>query len=388
MPLFTRRTAILTKIESPTYGVDSSPVGGDALLVRNLNVTPIEADTVSRDLIRPYFGNYEQLLTNTRVSLTFEVEMAGSGTAGTAPRFDSLLRACGMSATTTGTAVTGSAVAGAAGSITLAAGASGTDNIYRGMIISITSGTGNGHVGLITSYTGSSKIALVEPITATFVPAASSGYSIGANVGYKPVSSSFESATLYAYVGGELLHKITGVRGTFGLNCTVNEIPVISFEMTGIYNAPTATSVPAVTYTNQAIPEIWKAGNTAAVEVLDYNACVQSLSFNMANETVYRELVQCTKEVLITNRAPAGEAVIEVPALGTKDYFAAAITESTGKLTMAHGTAAGKYVGLVAPKIDITNPSYSDQDGIQMLQIPYTAIPTDAGNDEVVLTFS
>lgn len=384
MPLLTRRTAILTKIESP-YGTDSTPVGTDALLVRNLSVTPIDASVVTRDLIRPYLGNYEQLLASTRVSLSFEVEMAGSGTAGTAPKFDSLLRACGLAATTTGSAITGTATGGSAGSITLAAGASSTNSIYNGMII--TNST-TSKVGLITAYNGSTKVATVEPITDTFTGNNSDSYSIGANVGYKPVSSSFESASIYVYVGGDVLHKITGARGTFTLNASVNDIPVISFEMVGIYNAPTTSAAPAVTYTAQAVPEIFKAGNTTALEVLDYNACVQSLNFSMANETVYRELVQCTKEVLIVNRAPAGEAVIEAPALASKDYFAAAASESTGKLSMVHGTAAGKRVSLFAPKIDIANPSYSDQDGIQMLTIPYSAIPSDAGNDEVVLTFS
>ena len=85
MALLTRKRLILAKVES-TYGTDSSPAGTDAVLVRSLEVTPIEADVVSRDLIRPYLGNSDQLLANTRVSITFEVEMAGSGTAATAPR--------------------------------------------------------------------------------------------------------------------------------------------------------------------------------------------------------------------------------------------------------------------------------------------------------------
>lgn len=388
MPLLTRRTAILTKIESPTYGVDASPTGSDALLVRNLNVTPIEADVVSRDVIRPYLGNYEQLLAQTRVTLSFEVELAGSGTAGTAPRFDSLLRACGMAATATTPAITGTAQAGAAGSITLAAGASGTDNIYTGMVISITSGTGSGSSGIITAYNGTTKVATVQKSTAAFTPDGTSAYSIAPSVGYKPVSSSFESATVYVYVGGDVLHPVTGVRGTFSLNTTVNDIPTISFELTGIYNAPTTTAAPAVTYTNQAVPQIFKAGNTSAFSLLDYTGCLQAMSFNIGNETVYRELIGCTKEVLITNRAAAGEATIEAPTLSAKDYFAASASETTGRITMLHGTTAGNRVSLVAPKVDITNPAYTDQDGIQMLTVPFVAIPSDAGNDEVVLTFS
>ena len=386
MALLSRKRLILCKSES-SYGVDISPDGTDALLVRSLEVTPIESEVVSRDLIRNYLGNSDQLLAQARVSLSFQVELAGSGAGATAPRFGALLKACGMAETTTSSAVTGTAQAGSAGSITLAAGASGTDNIYNGMVISITSGTGNGHAGVITAYNGTTKVATVQPSTATFVPGASSAYSIAANVGYAPVSSSFSSATIYFNNDG-VLHKVTGARGTFTMNTSVGAIPTLDFQMTGIYNAPTDTAAPTTTYTNQSTPVIFKAGNTSAFSILSYSACLQSLSFNMANETVYRELVGCTKEVMITNRAPAGECMIEAPTIAQKDFFTIANNDTTGTLTLLHGTAAGNRVTLVAPKVDITNPSYADQDGIQMMNIPYVAIPTAAGNDEVKLTFT
>ena len=387
MPLLSRKRLILTKIEA-TYGTDSSPAGTDAVLVRNLEITPIEAETVSRDLIRPYLGNSTQILSQTRVVITFEVELAGSGTAGTASRVDSLLRACGFAATTTGSAVTGTAQAGSAGSITLASGSSATDDYYNGMVISITGGTGSGSKGIITDYVGSTKVATVQKSTAAFTPATSSTYSIGANVGYKPVSASFESATIYFNNDG-VLHKATGCRGTCQLNLEVGQLPVISFTLTGIYNAPTDTAAPATTYSDQATPVIFKADNTVAVNVLGYSdACVQMVSLDIANEIVYRELVGCTKQVLITNRAPAGEVMIEAPTIAAKDYFTIANNDTTGLLCLQHGTTAGNIVTMVAPIVDISNPSYSDSDGIQMLTLPYVAIPSSAGNDEVVLTFA
>ena len=387
MPLLSRKRLILTKIEG-TYGTDSSPAGTDALLVRNLEVTPIEAETVSRDLIRPYLGNSAQILSQTRVVLTFEVELAGSGTSGTASKMDSLLRACGLAATTTASDVTGTAQAGSAGSITLASGASSTNDFYNGMVISITGGTGSGSKGIITDYVGSSKVATVQKSTAAFTPATSSTYSIEANVGYKPVSSSFESATIYFNNDG-VLHKATGCRGTFSLNLEVGQLPVVNFTMTGIYNAPTDTAAPATTYSDQATPLIFKAGNTSAVSVLGYaDACLQMVSLDVANEIVYRELVGCTKQVLITNRAPAGEVMIEAPTIAAKDYFTIANDDTTGILSLLHGTTAGNQVSLLAPIVDIGNPSYSDQDGIQMLTLPYVAIPSSSGNDELVLTFS
>ena len=196
MPLLSRKRLILTKIEG-SYGTDSTPAGTDALLVRNLDVTPIEAETISRDLIRPYLGNSAQILSQTRVSLKFEVELAGSGTSGTASKMDSLLRACGLAATTIASDVTGTAQAGSAGSITLASGSSATDDYYNGMVISLTGGTGSGSKGVITDYVGSTKVATVQKSTAAFTPNGTSTYSIEANVGYKPISSSFESATIY-----------------------------------------------------------------------------------------------------------------------------------------------------------------------------------------------
>ena len=266
---------------------------------------------VSRDLIRPYLGNSPQLLANSRVSITFQVELAGSGTAGTAPRYGALLQAAGLSET----------------------------------IVASTSVT------------------------------------------YAPVSSSFSSATIYFNNDG-IRHILTGCRGTFTLNGEVGQIPTLDFTMVGVYNAPTDTAQPSVTYSNQASPLIFKQGNTSAFQFFSYAGCLQSVSFDMANETIYRELVGCTKEVLITNRAPSGTVVIEAPALATKDFFNIAQTETTGNLTFQHGTTAGNRVTFTAAQCDITNPSYADQDGVQMLSIPYVATPTTAGNDELSLAFT
>ena len=306
----TRKRLIQVKKES-TYGTDATPVGTDALLVRNLEITPVEAEVVSRDLIRNYLGNSPQLLANTRVSITFQVEMAASGTAGTAPRFGSILQACGMSET----------------------------------IVASTS------------------------------------------VSYAPVSSAFSSASIYFNNDG-IRHIMTGCRGSFTLTAEVGQIPTIDFTMVGVYNAPTDTALPSTTYSAQASPLIFKQGNTSAFSFFSYSGCLQSVSFDMANETVYRELVGCSKEVLITNRAPSGTVMIEAPALATKDFFALSQTETTGNLTFLHGTTAGNRVTFTASQCDVGNPTYADQDGVQMLNIPIVAVPSTAGNDELALAFT
>ena len=94
MPLLSRKRLLLAKLET-TYGTDPTPVvGSDAILVRNIEVTPLEVDTVNRELIRPFLGQADQLLAQQRVLINFEVELAGSGSAGTAPAYGPLLQAC------------------------------------------------------------------------------------------------------------------------------------------------------------------------------------------------------------------------------------------------------------------------------------------------------
>ena len=95
MAQLTRKRVILIEAES-SYGTDPTPSATDVVLVRDLSITPQSSDVVNRDVVRPYLGASEQLLANTRVECTFSVELAGSGTAGTAPRYGSALKACGM----------------------------------------------------------------------------------------------------------------------------------------------------------------------------------------------------------------------------------------------------------------------------------------------------
>ena len=95
MALLSRSRFLAVKIES-SYGTSSNPAGTDAVLCRTIDVTPIESETISRDVIRSYLGNSDQLLANTRGAITAEIEYAGSGTAATASKIDALLRSCGM----------------------------------------------------------------------------------------------------------------------------------------------------------------------------------------------------------------------------------------------------------------------------------------------------
>jgi hypothetical protein len=98
----TRNTAILLKLET-TYGLDPVPTGAaNAMLVSNLSVTPFNAQNVDRDNIRPFLGGSEQLVGTRYVQCSFDLELTGSGTGGTAPAWGPALQACGFAETLTG----------------------------------------------------------------------------------------------------------------------------------------------------------------------------------------------------------------------------------------------------------------------------------------------
>jgi hypothetical protein len=96
MSRLSRKTAILAKIET-TYGVDSTPTGAaNAILISNQSVNPLNAQNVDRKVVREYLGGAEQLVGVFYKEVSFDVELAGSGAAGTAPAWGALLKACGM----------------------------------------------------------------------------------------------------------------------------------------------------------------------------------------------------------------------------------------------------------------------------------------------------
>lgn len=93
-----RKRIILAKIET-TEGVDASPTGANAILIANPTITPLAGSTVKRGLVREVLGADAVKHVNSHVEVQFEVEVAGSGAAGTAPAYGVLLRACAMTET-------------------------------------------------------------------------------------------------------------------------------------------------------------------------------------------------------------------------------------------------------------------------------------------------
>lgn len=99
MALNWNRKVLLSKIEGP-YGVDSAPTGGaNAILATNVSIDPMKGQDVSRELELTTLGAQPTVPVGVHATIKFEVELAASGIAGTAPAWGPLLRACAVAET-------------------------------------------------------------------------------------------------------------------------------------------------------------------------------------------------------------------------------------------------------------------------------------------------
>lgn len=269
--------------------------------------------------------------------------------------------------------------------IKLAAGASASNGTYEGMTVSLTGGTGSGQKRAITSYNGTYKVAVLSSDWTT-APDATSAYSVLEAMHYNPVSSSFESATIYYNVGG-VVHKMIGCRGTFTTKLAANEIPALSFNFTGLYGGVADVAIVAPTYTGFGKPQAVNSTNTSGILFGKTfvggttGLQVTSMSFDLGNAINYRLLVG-SEQVVISDRKPKGTISLEMTLLAFKDWLAAVKNGDTGRMYMENGAVTGQTVAINMPRVQLENPRYSESDGIVMLDLDFRALWVN-GNDDV-----
>jgi hypothetical protein len=132
-------------------------------------------------------------------------------------------------------------------------------------------------------------------------------------------------------------------------------------------------------------PVPFDLANVASLSLHGYSPAVESLSLDMANEVTHRALPGGSESVLITGRKPSGQLVMESVKVGEKDWWSAIRSASTGLLQLSHGKLDGNIVDINCPAIQLGDASYSESDGLLMLNAPVIPVPV-AGDDELVIT--
>lgn len=215
--MFWRLQALLAKIET-TYGTDSAPTGAaNAILASNVKISPMEGNDVKREFERPALGGRPSIAAGLFSKITFQVEVKGAGTAGTAPAIAVLLRACAMAET----------------------------------------------------------IVVATSVT------------------YNPVSANHESATIYFNSDG-VNYVLRGARGTFKYMLNAQGIPMLEFELTGLFSQPAAVAMPVPNYGTQLtqMPQVATTANTPTFTLGGVSLPLRTFTFSAGNEVRPRLLVR------------------------------------------------------------------------------------------------
>lgn len=310
---YIRNTALLAKIES-AYGTDSVPVGtSNSMLISAVEINPLNAQNVPRDLVRGFMGGSEQLVGSAYVECSFTVEMSGSGTAGVAPAWGPLLRGCGFAET----------------------------------------------------------------------------ISTGARVDYTPISSGFESLSLYYYDDG-LLHKLLGARGTLDISALVSERPTLRFRFLGLDGGVTTSANPSTVTTAFVTPKVVTdaytpdlvIGGTYSTGTIGggTNYVSTGLEAALGNQVQFNPLVG-EETVDIVDREITGRVMLNLSAAQEATFSTSVKNNTLSSVGLTHGTAAGNTVVLFGPQAQFINWRKDNRNGRRMIGYDLRFTPSTGGDD-------
>ena len=108
---------------------------------------------------------------------------------------------------------------------------------------------------------------------------------------------------------------------------------------------------PTPDFTGWQTPLGPNALNTATVQLHGIDLCMESISIDLANQLVFRDLPGCDPKALITDRKPTGSVSFEATTVAAKDWWTISKNNTLGALQLIHGTADGFKVQIDAPKV-------------------------------------
>lgn len=308
--MLVNREVILFKIES-TYNTDPTPSAStDAVLVESPSWTHEGARIIERTGVKASIGKEQSIFGGTLKSVSFDVEIKGSGSAGAVPEIGQLLRACGLDET----------------------------------VVASTSVT------------------------------------------YAPVSTSFESGTLYYYSDG-LRHIVTGCRGTVSFNLETGAAPKASFTLTGHDTLLTDTAIVTPTYDSTVpVPVI-----NVPFTIGGYSAVIANLSLDLSNNVTTPPDMSSSDgfgETIITARDVNGSFDPEQVLLATNNYINDWKNDTTLALaTGVIGSTAGNRVAFSCPAVYYKEISPGDRDGLRTYEIGFGCAES-SGDDEISIAFT
>lgn len=210
-------------------------------------------------------------------------------------------------------------------------------------------------------------------------------------VEYTPVSTGFDSVTIYYYLDG-VLRKALGCRGTFTVNAEVGARPIMSFTFKGVDGGVTSAAIPAQTLTAWKVPKVVTDPNTGDVTLGGtYTAATPAITggtvypsrgirFDVGNQVEFIPLLG-GQSVEIVNRAMSASFALDLTAAQEVTFDASVKANTLQSVGLLHGTGTGNRILMFAPAVQLINPAYQDMSGFALVGFDARVTPV-SGNDE------
>ena len=385
----TLNRSVWCKVESSS-GTDAVPTAGsNGVLVENPN-SNLQLNTFDTNEVTGSLDARAPIPSTGNAGFSGRVYLHGSGAAGTTlPEVDPFLKACGFSPTAFAAAVTGTAQAGASSTITLASGASATNDFYRGTVIVTTGGTGSGQIRQIKAYVGSTKVATVTPAWSV-TPDNTTTYSIAACHIYKQVSSSIPTVTIYEWLhrtdgGNSKLRAQVGCAGTFTLAMQSGQGCYFDFQMTGSLVQPTDPSVPSAATYQSTRPIAFV--NTINCVLDGTSFALDNFSFDAGNEV--QQIGDPRADfglgiAGITRRRAGGTFRAPMDLEATRDVFSGWANGTEAVMSVVWGATAGNRFAVMSDHMVYSGVNDADVNGFLYAETPFRC---NRENDSFMITF-
>lgn len=370
----TRNRLVTVKVETNS-GEDATPTpASDAVLVEEPRGSPQleleQTDEASGILDR----------TQSIVGGGYREHMArffakGSGTPGTAPEFGPVLQAAALGLTTLAADQDNTAQAGAASTITLAAGATAAD--LTGFVITLDGGTGSGQTRAITAYNGTTKVASVYPDWETN-PDATSTYIVSAGNLYAPASTSLKNVSHYLYKinagsGNALLEKVLGGAATLSFAVQTRQSGKFTYSLRGLLTAPASVTNPTGAVFDATRPRPLRDADAV---LNGATVCFRNLTIDFGNQVIQGDCPGAEfgyDPARVIDRKITGRLNPQLVLQSHIDHFDA-LTEGTAMwLWLNWGETAGNKVSLLM-QIALTAQEDDDLDGISADGLPFEVV--------------
>lgn len=203
---------------------------------------------------------------------------------------------------------------------------------------------------------------------------------------FTPMSSGFESATIYVNYDG-LLWKILGARGNVEIVAAAGDAVKLNFTMRGLYADPEDDTFPA-SWTDAGGEPLMAMGGSFSWGTDE--PCIETLSVNMNNEL---QTLGClgdsygAREIAITNRNPEGSANPWMELMAEQDWHAIMNAPTLNEIEYEISDGSAVDVTISVPKAQIMSLNTGTRTGVRTWEIPFKCVRNE-GDDEVSLTFA